>query len=213
MSITLTIQINDIDNLSPKEKDLFAMIAADSVNIQTETSLSMEVPDIMDNIEPLSIEPVLSCVEEDPVHQLGDNYIGCTGQQGASVFGLASVKDFYSFVRSGAPFVQKISGKYNKYAIDRQFLERANCSPEEIESFKQGGKLGFPAWMTLNEVHKNLKKAGIDLRITISHGAKTIYGAEVYSFSGSKARKRRLINPRDWKHERPTYYDCLKKAF
>ena len=207
MSISLTI--NDINNLTKKEKDVLAMIASDSVDMQTETSLSMEVPDTMDNIEPFNIEPVLSCVEEDSVRQLGDNWIECTGTQGASVFGLGTVKDFYSFVRSGTPFVQRTG--YNKYAIDQRFLER-KCSPEEIEFFKQGRELEFPAWMTLNEVHKSWKKAGLNLKIHVRHGAKTIHGAEVFSFPGSKTQKRRLVSPRDWKRERPTYYDYLKKA-
>tara|TARA_Y100000593_G_C4258030_1_gene310692 strand:- start:368 stop:1003 length:636 start_codon:yes stop_codon:yes gene_type:complete len=210
MSISLTI--NDINNLTKKEKDVLAMLASDSVGMRTETSLSMEVPDIMDNIEPLniSIEPVLSSVEEQPTHQLGDNYIICTGRQGASVFGLKRLKDFSNFVRSGIPFVQKIG--YNKYAIDQRLLEDARCSLDEIESFKQGEELKFPAWMTIREMHKSFRKAGLNLKIKVSHGSKTIYGADVYNFPGSGAHQRRLINPRGWKASRPTFYGAIKKA-
>ena len=204
MSISLTI--DDINNLTKKDKDVLAMLANDSTSMHTETSLSMEVLDIMDNIE-----PDLSPAEEQSIDQLRDGYIACTGRQGASVFGLEHPKDFSNFVRSGVPFVQKMG--YDQYAIDQKLLEDAQCPPEEIESFKEGGELKFPAWMTIREMHKSFGKVGFPgIKVAVNHTCKTIYGADVYRFPGSGKHQRRLINPRGWKSTMPTLYGALKSA-
>ena len=197
MSISLTI--NDINNLTEVEKDLLAMLANNTANIQTEISYSTD-----------NFEPVLSPAEEETTQELGDDYIICTGRQGGSVFGLKNPKAFGNFVRSGTPFIQKLG--YNKYAIELRLLEDAGCSLDEVESFKKGESLKFPAWMTIREMHKCFNKVGLNLKIKVTHGSKTIYGADVYNFPGSGTHQRRLINPRGWKSNRPTFYGAIKRA-